>query len=53
VGNSQGGILGCAASAVSSEWSRVVLGVPGINYSLLLPRSSDWPEFSDLGSPTR
>lgn len=45
VGNSQGGILGGAASAVSSEWSRVVLGVPGIDYSLLLPRSSDWPEF--------
>ena len=45
VGNSQGGILGGAASAVSTEWSRVVLGVPGLNYSLLLPRSSDWPEF--------
>jgi len=45
VGNSQGGVIGGAASAVSTEWSRVVLGVPGINYSLLLPRSSDWPEF--------
>ena len=45
VGNSQGGILGGAASAVSSEWNRAVLGVPGMNYSLLLPRSSDWPEF--------
>jgi hypothetical protein len=45
VGNSQGGILGGAASAISTEWSRVVLGVPGINYSLLLPRSSDWPQF--------
>jgi len=45
VGNSQGGILGGAASAVSTEWSRVVLGVPGLDYSLLLPRSSDWPEF--------
>ncbi|MGB8862389.1 MAG: hypothetical protein WCC60_24250 [Ilumatobacteraceae bacterium] len=45
VGNSQGGVLGGAASAVSSEWSRAVLGVPGINYSLLLPRSSDWPQF--------
>lgn len=48
VGNSQGGILGGAASAVSTEWSRVVLGVPGINYSLLLPRSSDWPEFQSI-----
>jgi hypothetical protein len=48
VGNSQGGVLGGAASAVSSEWSRVVLGVPGINYSLLLPRSSDWPQFQAI-----
>ena len=45
VGNSQGGILGGAATAITSEWSRAVLGVPGMNYSLLLPRSSDWPEF--------
>jgi hypothetical protein len=48
VGNSQGGILGGAASAVSSEWSRAVLGVPGMNYSLLLPRSTDWPEFQSV-----
>jgi hypothetical protein len=48
VGNSQGGILGGAASALSTEWSRVVLGVPGINYSLLLPRSSDWPQFQSI-----
>lgn len=48
VGNSQGGILGGAASAVSTEWSRAVLGVPGVNYSLLLPRSSDWPQFQTL-----
>jgi hypothetical protein len=45
VGNSQGGILGGAATAVSTEWHRAVLGVPGVNYSLLLPRSSDWPQF--------
>ena len=48
VGNSQGGILGGAASAVSTEWQRVVLGVPGIGYSLLLPRSSDWPQFATV-----
>ena len=48
VGNSQGGILGGAASAISSEWSRAVLGVPAMNYSLLLPRSSDWPEFQAI-----
>jgi hypothetical protein len=45
VGNSQGGILGGAASAISTEWKRAVLGVPGMNYSLMLPRSVDWPEF--------
>jgi hypothetical protein len=48
VGNSQGGILGGAASAVGNEWTNVVLGVPGINYSLLLTRSSDWPEFQAI-----
>ena len=48
VGNSQGGILGGAATAVSTEWTRAVLGVPGVNYSLLLPRSSDWPQFQEL-----
>ncbi|MCB0954678.1 MAG: hypothetical protein R2694_11400 [Ilumatobacteraceae bacterium] len=48
VGNSQGGILGGAASAISNEWERVVLGVPGIGYSLLLPRSSDWPQFATV-----
>lgn len=48
VGNSQGGILGGAASALSNEWTNVVLGVPGINYSLLLTRSSDWPEFQSI-----
>ncbi|MFM7252757.1 MAG: hypothetical protein ACKO27_06795 [Ilumatobacteraceae bacterium] len=48
VGNSQGGILGGAATAVSREWSRAVLGVPGTNYSLLLPRSSDWPQFQAI-----
>ncbi len=46
VGNSQGGILGGAASAVSTEWDRAVLGVPGMNYSLLLPRSIDWDPFA-------
>ena len=38
VGNSQGGILGGAVSAVTDEWERVVLGVPGIGYDLLLPQ---------------
>ncbi len=48
VGNSQGGILGGAVSAITDQWERVVLGVPGINYSLLLTRSSDWPQFQTV-----
>ncbi len=45
LGNSQGGILGGAASAVSTEWTDVMLGVPAMNYNLLIDRSSDWPPF--------
>ena len=30
-GNSQGGILGGAATAISKEWTRAVLGVPAMN----------------------
>jgi hypothetical protein len=41
-GNSQGGIFGGGATAISKEWTRAVLGVPGINYSELLPRSVDF-----------
>lgn len=51
VGNSQGGVLGGAVSAVTDEWDRAVLGVPGIGYNLLLPRSSDWPEFQAVFDP--
>ena len=32
-GNSQGGIFGGAATAISKEWTRAVLGVPAMNYS--------------------
>jgi len=45
-GNSQGGILGAAVTAVSTEWTRAVLGVPGMNYSTLLQRSSDFPTYA-------
>jgi hypothetical protein len=41
-GNSQGGIIGGALTAVEPDLDRAVLGVPGMNYSLLLPRSQDW-----------
>jgi hypothetical protein len=45
-GNSQGGIMGGAATAVSQEWTRAVLGVPGEDYAMLLPRSSDFTNFA-------
>ena len=44
-GNSQGGIIGGAATAISTEWTRAVLGVPGMNYSTLLQRSVDFDTF--------
>lgn len=52
MGYSQGGIMGGAVSAISNEWTRVVLGVPGENYGgLLLNRSVDWNEFSAFYNP--
>jgi hypothetical protein len=45
VGGSQGGILGGAVSAVTDQWERVVLAVPGIGYNTLLTRSSNWPQY--------
>lgn len=47
-GDSQGGILGGATMAVSPDFRYGSLGVPGINYSTLLDRSSDWPEYAEI-----
>lgn len=44
-GNSQGGILGGGATAVSTEWTRAVLGVPGMNFGMLLDRSRSFDQF--------
>jgi hypothetical protein len=41
-GNSQGGIMGGALTAVSPDITRSILGVPANNYSTLLNRSVDW-----------
>jgi hypothetical protein len=41
-GNSQGGIYGGTVCAVSIDVKDCVLGVPGMDYSILLPRSSDY-----------
>ena len=41
-GNSQGGIIGGALMSVFVDGDRGVLGVPGMNYSTLLQRSTDF-----------
>jgi len=50
-GNSQGGIMGGAVTAVSTDLTRSVLGVPGMNFSTLLTRSSDFDTFAALLYP--
>jgi hypothetical protein len=50
-GNSQGGIMGLMLAAVSPDLERAVLGVPGMNYSLLLSRSVDFDPFRDIVVP--
>ena len=47
-GNSQGGIMGGALTAVSPDFTRASLGVSGMNYSVLVGRSVDFIEF-DIG----
>jgi hypothetical protein len=51
-GNSQGGIMGGALTAVSPDFTRASLGVPAMNYSVLLPRSVDFDEFSAILYPS-
>lgn len=43
-GNSQGGIAGGALTAVATDITRSVLYVPGMTYSMLLPRSVDFDD---------
>jgi len=45
-GNSQGGILGGSLTAISPDFTRAVLGVPGMNYSTLLQRSVDFEPYA-------
>jgi hypothetical protein len=46
-GNSQGGIMGGGLTAVAPDFDRAVLGVPGMNYSTLLRRSSDFAPYAE------
>jgi hypothetical protein len=47
-GNSEGGIMGGAFTALSTEARRSVLGVPGMDYAVLLARSADYTPFQSL-----
>jgi hypothetical protein len=46
-GNSQGGILGGALTAIAPDFTRAALGVPGMNYSTLLTRSVDFEPYAE------
>ena len=50
-GNSQGGIMGIALTAVSTDFTKATLGVPGMNYSTLLNRSVDWETYRKVFEP--
>jgi hypothetical protein len=47
-GNSQGGIQGGALTAVAQDFTRAVLGVPGMDYAVLLNRSVDFAPFLSI-----
>ena len=50
-GNSQGGILGGALTAVSPDFTRASLGVPAMGYSTLLNRSIDFDTYATIFNP--
>lgn len=52
MGNSQGGIMGGALTAFAQDWTRAVLGVPGMNYSTLLARSVDYDPYEAIVDAT-
>lgn len=47
-GNSQGGIMGAALAGISVEIERFALGVGGIGYGVMIPRSSNWQLYGSL-----
>jgi hypothetical protein len=49
--NSQGGIMGTALMSIQPDIRRGVLGVPGINFSVLLPRSVDFDVYAKILNP--
>ena len=51
-GASQGGVLGGALTAVAPDFERAALIVPAMNFSLLLPRSTQFARFADVLYPS-
>jgi hypothetical protein len=51
-GNSQGGIFGGTVMSIAQDITRGVLGVPGMNYSLLLTRSIDFAAYAAFLYPS-
>jgi hypothetical protein len=47
-GGSQGAIFGGALTAIDPDFTRSALNVAGMDYGLLLTRSSDFPEFAQI-----
>src|SRR3954454_25009894 len=47
-GGSQGGIMGGGLTAVAPDFTRAALGVPGMNYSILLQRSVDFDTYATV-----
>ena len=47
-GGSQGGIMGGGLTAVAPDFTRAALGVPGMNYSILLQRSVDFDSYATV-----
>ena len=47
-GGSQGGIMGGSLTAVAPDFTRAALGVPGMNYSILLQRSVDFDSYAQV-----
>jgi hypothetical protein len=47
-GGSQGGIMGGSLTAVAPDFTRAALGVPGMNYSILLQRSVDFDTYAQV-----
>ena len=49
--NSQGAIVGGAATAVAPDWTRAVLGVATMDFATLLPRSTDFDTYNVVFAP--